>query len=59
MLELGMVSPFHPYSVCNKVERVKEILDDFVYKPDNLFRNIRVSHGSSSVTKGFHFFDLI
>ena len=31
----------------------------FVYKTDNLFRSIRVSYGNSSVTKGFHFLDLI
>ena len=50
-----MVSSFHPHSMCNKVERVKEKLDDFVYKTDNLFRNIRVSDKNSSVTKAFHF----
>ena len=31
----------------------------FVYKTDNLFRSIRVSYGNSSLTKGFHFFELI
>ena len=31
----------------------------FVYKTDNLFRSIRVSYGNSSVTKGFHIFELI
>ena len=31
----------------------------FVYKTDNVFRSIRVSYGNSSVTKGFHFFELI
>ena len=31
----------------------------FVYKTDNLFRSIRVSYRNSSVTKGFHFFELI
>ena len=31
----------------------------FVYKTDNLFRSIRVSYGNSSITKGFHFLDLI
>ena len=31
----------------------------FVYKTDNLIRSIRVSHGNSSVTKGFHFLELI
>ena len=31
----------------------------FVYKMDSLFRSIRVSHGNSSVTKGFHFLELI
>ena len=31
----------------------------FMYKTDNLFRSIRVSYGNSSVTKGFHFFELI
>ena len=31
----------------------------FVYKTDNLFRSIRVSYGNSSVTKGFHFLELI
>ena len=30
----------------------------FVHKTDNLFRSIRVSYGNSSVTKGFHFFNL-
>src|SRR6187401_1648827 len=30
----------------------------FVYKTDNLFRGIRVSNENSSVTKGFHFFNL-
>ena len=58
-LKVGMVSSFHPNSMCNKVERVMEKLDDFVYKTDNLFRNIRVSYGNSSVTKGFHFFEFI
>ena len=31
----------------------------FVYKTDNLFRSTRVSYGNSSVTKGFHFFEII
>ena len=31
----------------------------FVYKTDNLIRSIRVSHGNSCVTKGFHFLELI
>ena len=31
----------------------------FVYKTDNLFHSIRISSGSSSVTKGFHFLKLI
>ena len=31
----------------------------FVYKMDNLFRSVRVSYGNSSVTKGFHFLNLI
>ena len=31
----------------------------FVYKMDNLFWSIRVSHENSSVTKAFHFFKLI
>jgi len=31
----------------------------FVDKTDNLLRSIRVSYGNSSVTKGFHFFELI
>ena len=31
----------------------------FVYKTDNLFRSIRVSYENSSVTKGFHFFEII
>ena len=31
----------------------------FVYKTDNLIRSIRVSYGNSSVTKGFHFLNLI
>ena len=31
----------------------------FVYKMDNLFRSIRVSDENSSVTKGFHLFELI
>ena len=31
----------------------------FVYKTDNLFRSIRISSGNSSVTKGFHFLNLI
>ena len=31
----------------------------FVYKTDNLFRSIRVSFGNSSVTKGFHFLNLL
>ena len=31
----------------------------FVYKTDNLLRSIRVSYGNSSVTKGFHFLELI
>ena len=31
----------------------------FVYKMDNLFRSIRVSDENSSITKGFHFFELI
>src|SRR5215216_3918885 len=30
----------------------------FVYKMDNLFRSIRGSDENSSVTKGFHFFNL-
>ena len=32
---------------------------DFVYKTDNLFQSIRISSGNSSVTKGFHFLNLI
>ena len=31
----------------------------FVYKTDNLFQSIRISSGNSSVTKGFHFLNLI
>ena len=31
----------------------------FVYKTDNLFQCIRISYGNSSVTKGFHFLNLI
>ena len=31
----------------------------FVYKMDNLFRSIRVSDENSSVTKEFHYFELI
>ena len=31
----------------------------FVYKTDNLFRGTRISDENSSVTKGFHFFELI
>ena len=31
----------------------------FVYKTDNLIWSIRVSHGNSSVTNGFHFLELI
>ena len=31
----------------------------FVYKTDNLFQSIRISYGNSSVTKWFHFFELI
>ena len=31
----------------------------FVYKMDNLFQSIRISYGNSSVTKGFHFLNLI
>ena len=31
----------------------------FVYKTDNLFRNMRVSYGNSSIRKGFHFLYLI
>ena len=31
----------------------------FVYKTDNLFRSMRVSDENSSVTKGFHYFELI
>ena len=31
----------------------------FVYKMDNLFRSIRVSDENSSVSKAFHFFELI
>ena len=30
----------------------------FVYKTDNLSRSIRVSNENSSLTKGFHFFNL-
>ena len=31
----------------------------FVYKTDNLFRSIWISYRNSSVTKGFHFLNLI
>ena len=31
----------------------------FVYRTGNFFRRIRVSYGNSSVTKGFHCFELI
>ena len=30
-----------------------------MYKTDNLLRSIRISYGNSSVTKGFHFLELI
>ena len=30
-----------------------------MYKTDNLIRSIRVSHGNSSLTKGFHFLEII
>ena len=31
----------------------------FLYKTNNLLRSIRVSYGNTSVTKGFHIFELI
>ena len=31
----------------------------FVHKTDNPFQSIRISYGNSSVTKGFHIFELI
>ena len=56
--KFGMISSFHPHSMCKKVERVtaKTGCMHFVYKTDNLFRSIRVSYRNSSFTKGFHFF---
>ena len=58
MLELGMVSSFHPHSMCKRVEMVTaKNWTHFVYKLDNLFRSIRVSDENSSVTLGLHFFE--
>ena len=54
-----MVLSFHPHSMCEKVERVKAKTGCTSYKTDNLFRSIRISYGNSSITKGFHFFELI
>ena len=59
-VEIGMVSSFHPHSMCKNVERLTEKnWMHFVYKTDNLIRSIRVSYENSSVTKGFHFLELI
>ena len=49
-LKVGMVSSFHPHSMCKKVERVTaKNWMHFVYKLDNLFRSIKVSDENSSV----------
>ena len=60
MLELGMVSSFHPHSMCKRVGRGHgKNWMHFVYKLDNLFRSIRVSDENSSVTRALPFFKLI
>ena len=59
MLELGMVSSFHPHGMCKRVEGYGKNWTHFVYKLDNLCRSIRVSNENSSVTWALHFFKLI
>ena len=52
MLKLGIVSSFHPHSMCVKSrEGHGKNSTHFVYKLDNLFRSIRVSDENSSITK--------
>ena len=60
-LKVGMVSSFYPHSmhVIKSWEVYGKNWMHFVYKTDNLFRSIRVSDENSSVTKVFHFFELI
>ena len=57
MLKLGMVSSFHPHSMCKRVGRGHgKNWRHFVYKLDNLFRSIRVSDENSSVTRALQCF---
>src|SRR3954463_11904039 len=59
-LKLGMVSSFDSHNMCAKVERITtKNWMYFVYKLDHLFQSTRVSDETSSVTKTFHFSNLI
>ena len=42
-----------------KLRGLRQKLDALRVQNGNLIRSIRVSHGNSSVTKGFHFLELI
>ena len=58
--QIVMVSSFHPHSMCKKVQRLTaKIGCTSCTKQNNLLRSMRVSYENSSVTKGFHFFELI
>ena len=57
-LKLGMVSSFHPHSMCIKSrEGHGKNWMHFVYQLDNLFRSIRVSDENSSVTLAIQIFN--
>ena len=56
-VEVGMISSFHPHSMCKKVERVTAKTGCTSCTNRTIsFQSIRISFGNSSVTKGFLFF---
>ena len=49
---------YHHFTHIACAKKLRGLWMHFVYKTDNLFQSIRISYGNSSVTKGFHFFNL-
>ena len=59
-VEIGMVSSFHPHSMCYKVERVTAKTGCTLRTNKTIsFEVTRFSDENSAVIKTFHFFNLI
>src|SRR3954467_6310682 len=58
-LKLVMVSSFDPHNMCAKVERITTKTGCTWCTMDHLFQSTKVSDENSSVTKTFHFSNLI